>query len=111
MPRMADTVSVGANATVDNVLSGKLYEILKRPSALRFLAAAAATGIKATIVVGSEVIVDDALVSLANRYPVIPDDTLAEHGGFAHDRLVFRLRNTTAGAIVVNWVVDVTEVA
>lgn len=100
MSVMTDVRSVAANATVENVLAGKVHEFLPEDSIIRLLAAAAAVGMRASLLVGESVLVDDQELSDSNRFPINPDDLLAEGAGFGADRLVLRLRNTTAGAIV-----------
>lgn len=110
MNRMSDVRSVAANTTVDNVMSGKLHEFLPVPSVVRLSCVASAAGIRATLIIGGEVVVDSQEVSGANRYPILPDDIVGEGAGFRGDRVVLRLQNTTAGALTVNSVVDVTPI-
>ena len=99
MSAMTDVRSVGANATVDNVLAGKIFEFAGSNSIARLLATASAVGLRLSFIVGNEVQLDDQEISSANRFPVTPDDLLAQTGALKGDRLVLRLRNTTAGAI------------
>lgn len=99
--------SVGANTTTGNVMAGKTLEFVAEPSILNFYIVAAAAGIFATVVVGGEIVVDDQEVSQANRWPRLNEDLLARVGGSPGERIVVRLRNSTAGAIVVNSVVEV----
>jgi len=100
MAVMTDSQSIAANATVDNVLAGKLAEFLPEDSVLRLYATGSATGVQASLLVGGEALVDDQLISDANRFPIIEDDLVAEGAGFEGDRLILRLRNTTGAAIV-----------
>ena len=97
---MTDYESVAANTTTGNILAGKNKEFLEEASILQIGVCAAAIGLRCTVVVGTEVIVDDQEVSAANHMPIFPDDILAEGGGFAGDRVTVRLRNTTAAPIV-----------
>lgn len=110
MNRMTDVRSVAANTTVDNILSGKLHEFLPQASTVRLAQAASAAGVRTTLIVGGEVIIDSQEISNANRFPVLPDDIIGEGAGFRGDRVVLRLQNTTAGAITVNSAVDVTPI-
>lgn len=102
--------SVSANASTANVLDGKAEVYLTRNSALAFYIVAAAVGIFATVLVGDSVVVDDQEVSGINRFPIRPDDLFARSGGAAGDLILVRLRNSTAGALLVNTVVDVQAV-
>jgi len=96
---MTDVQSVGANITTGNVLAGKAMEFVPEASVVQIGITASAVGLHATVVIGSEVVVDDQEVSAINRMPQFPEDTLAEGGAFPSDRITVRLRNTTAAAI------------
>jgi len=107
MSVMTDRRSVAANATVQNALAGKVHEFLSEDSLIRVAAVAAAVGMNVSVLVGAEVLVDDQEISAANRYPVIPDDVVAEGAGFGGDRLILRYRNTTGGAIVIQSILGI----
>jgi len=105
MPVMTDANrSVAANTTVDNVLAGKLEEFLRAPSQITLHAIAQAVGVRISLVVGGEVALDDQEISARAGAiaTIIPDDYVVSTAGFANDRLILRLRNTTGAAIVVN---------
>lgn len=99
--------SVAANAATDNVLDGKPEVYLSSASALTILVSAAASGLRATVLIGDTVVVQDQEVSDTNRYPFLPDDFLAEMGGAPGDLVYVSFRNTTGAAIVVTTVVQV----
>lgn len=106
--RMSGTLSVAANATSANVLAGLQHEFLAGAAAVSLAATSSATGINATLTIGGRVIVDDMYISLANRFPILPDDTICSgEAGIGGERMVLRFRNTTAGALTVIWAVDV----
>jgi len=102
--------SVAADSSTANVLDGKPEVYLSRNSGLAFYLVAAAVGIFATVLVGDSVVIDDQEISGINRFPIRPDDLTARSGGAAGDLILVRLRNSTAGAILVNTVVDVQAV-
>lgn len=99
MPSMTDVRSVAANSTVDNVLTGKIFEFANQNAVASLLATASAAGLRISFIIGNEVQLDDQEISSANRFPVTPDDFLTRGGALKADRIVIRLRNTTAGAI------------
>lgn len=101
MPIMTDRQSVAANAVVQNVLAGKMDEFLRENSRIALYMTASAVGLNGVLLVGGESSLDDQEISAANRFPVVPDDFLAEAGGIPGDRVLVRARNTTAGAITV----------
>jgi len=107
MPTIARSISVAANARTLNVLAGEQFEFVPGFSAIILSIAAAATGINADFNVGGVVILADALVSDANRFPIAPDDTLSEIGANPNDRLFLAFLNTTGGAIIVRYKVAI----
>lgn len=107
MAVMTDNQSVGANAVVENILAGKLHEFLPEASIVTVAISAAAVGMNASVLIGGESIMQDQEVSGSNRFPVVPDDTVAQGAGFAADRLIVSLRNTTGAAIIVRSMITV----
>jgi hypothetical protein len=99
MPIMTDRQSVPANTTIQNVIQGKLHEFLSEPSRIGLYATGSAVGLNYSLLIGGEALVDDQEVSAANRFPVVPDDFVAEGGGLQGDRILVRVRNTTGAAI------------
>jgi len=108
MPRMQEgNLSVAANSTSTNRVAGLTHEFLDRPATIILAAAAAAVGLTCSLLVAGVALVDDQSVSQANRFPLVPDDIIASEdvdGG----RILLRFRNTTGGAIIVHWLIDVT---
>ena len=101
-------LSVGANSVSTNQLAGQLYEFLQVRSLVRFRAAGSAAGLNTTLigVPRPGPVVNDQPISQANRWPVLPDDLVTQFPGSAGTRLVLTFRNTTGGALTVNWIVE-----
>jgi len=97
------SASVPADSTTTNLIAGDINEFLGRPSVVSLFITAAAAGLRAQLLVGKDVVIDDQEVSDANRFPQTPEDFLARGGGMAGERITLRLRNTTGGAIVPQW--------
>ena len=106
MPRIAGSIAVGANQVSTNQVQGTLEEFITRPSYIRLASASSVTGMNGTLIVGRTALCNDQFISLANRFPIIPDDVVIEHS-VNRGRMILTFRNTTAGAITVNWFVDV----
>lgn len=108
--RLSDAArSVAANAKSTNILSDKVGRIITVPSLLRVLSAASAAGMRITVMLGVEAVVDDQEISRANRFPIYPDDIVQEFGATGpNDELFIFLRNTTAGALTADTVVDIS---
>jgi len=102
-------VSVGAGATVENVLSGSAFEFLRRNAIVSIGVTAAATGTFVTIQSGGDIVMEESPTAVLTTYPVIPDNMYYNDVGVAGDRLVVRLRNPTAGAIVMRTIVQITD--
>lgn len=105
MPTMQDSLSVAANAVSANVLAGQLYEFVEAGTPVTVSVTGAATGLRSTFICGIPLINDQA-INLQNRFPLIPDDII-HSGEVPGGRMVLTFRNTTVGAIVAFWRVDV----
>lgn len=110
MPVIQREISVAANSTNDNALSGSAFEFLRRNAVISAGVTAAATGIVFNINSGADVVVEESDAVIATRFPIIPDEMYYNDVGVQGDRLVIRLRNTTGGALVVRVLVQITEI-
>lgn len=108
MPTIQKEVSVGANATVDNLISGSSFEFLRRNSVVSIAAVGSATGLVMAVQSGSDIVLEEAPLLVKTTMPTIPDDFYYNDVGVAGDRLVLRIRNTTAGALTVRAIVQIT---
>jgi len=104
---ISDSISVAANSRSTNVLAGQQFEFLPARASVQLRAASAATGIRADMNLGGEQLAVDTLVPPTNRFPIAPDDTMLTTTGVKGERLFLTFRNTTAGAIVVQYVVEI----
>ena len=109
--RTQGVTNLAAGATNSNVLSGSVFEFVKRPTRVRFYVVGNAAGeARATIQSGTDVLMEESPVSRAARFPIDPDDRTAEDIAMPGDRLILKLRNVGAGAIDVFWAVDAHEI-
>lgn len=105
---VTDRRVVAANAKVDNVLSGSIYEFLGEDSLVEFGMQASAVGLNAAVVSGTDVLMDDQEIGAQNRFPIYPDDfTLNDIAGEG-ERLKVGYRNTTGVAITAFTAVKIT---
>jgi len=107
MPVIQKEVSVAANATVDNLISGSSFEFLRGNAVVSIGIVGSATGLVASIQSGSDIVLEEAPLLVKTTMPTIPDDMYYNDVGVAGDRLVLRIRNTTAGALTVRGIVQV----
>ena len=113
MPQaFADSTSVAANSVSANVLEGTALQYIQGTRLHNLLIAAngSATGLRATLIVGEQSVLDDVPISDANRYPNADQDFLFNAGAQPGDRVVLRFRNTTAGALTAQWLVKDTVI-
>lgn len=110
MPVIQKEVSVGANATVDNLLSGSSFEFLRSNAVVSIGLAGSATGLVASVQSGSDIVLEESPILVKTTMPTIPDDMYYNDVGVQGDRLVVRIRNTTAGALTVRCVAQITQV-
>ena len=101
MPIIRKEISVAANATVDNVFTGSIYEFLPWNAAINMGITGSATGLVATVNTGWDRIQEEAPVNILTTFPVIPDNMDIQDRARGGERLVVKVRNTTAGALTV----------
>lgn len=111
MPMIRRSVSIPANSTVDNLISGSIYEYLPWNAAVSaglISEGAAATDLLLTVNSGSDTVLEEAPTrfAAAGTFPTIPDDMDIQDVAGAGERLVFKVRNTTAGALNANLLVQ-----
>lgn len=111
MPVIQKEVSVPANGALENLVSGSAFEFLRSNAVVSMGLTADATGLVANIQSGADIVLEESPVQIkANLFPTIPDEMYYNDVGVLGDRLVVRVRNTTAGAIIVRALVQVTQV-
>lgn len=108
MPVIQKEIAILANATVDNLISGSSFEFLRGNAVVSAGIVGSATGLVGTIQSGSDIVLEEAPLAIKGTMPIIPDDMYYNDVGVAGDRLVFRVRNTTAGTLTVRAIVQVT---
>lgn len=101
MPAFQNLVSIPANSTIENVMSGSQFEFAPYDAAVDFAIVAAAVGVVADVTTGSDVVAE--AMTVANRTPLIfpqlPDDFIASDVVARGERIKVRVRNTTGAAI------------
>ncbi len=108
--RLADEArSVALNTKSGNILADKVGRVINVPSLIRVLSTASAAGMRISILLNAESVVEDQAISRANRFPIYPDDIVHEFGATGpNDELFIFLRNTTGAALTADTVVDIS---
>ena len=110
MPVIQKTVSIAANAVNDNILSGSAFEFARGNVLISMGITQSATGLFVTINSGSDIVLEESEPVIKTTYPIIPDEMYFTDVATVGDRLVIRVRNSTAGALVVKAIVQVTNI-
>jgi len=110
---MQGATAVAANTTNENVLNAQRYE--RCPFELAeggLYVAGSAAGLTAELNVGGRSVTPPTTVNAQNRLPVVPDDSLIEDWEAGEGELIqLRVVNTTAGALTINWRVELEDVS
>ena len=101
--------SIAANATNDNLVSGSAFEFAQRNQIVSLGITAAATGLFCTIQAGPQIILEESPMPIATRFPIVPDEFYYIFAMAQGDRLVVRVRNSTAGALVSRLLAQVAD--
>lgn len=109
MPVIQKELSILANSVNDNILSGSSFEFLRSNSVVSAGLVGSATGLVANIQSGSDIVLEESPLAVKTTMPIVPDEMYYNDVGVAGDRLVVRVRNTTAGTLTVRAIVQVTS--
>lgn len=111
MPMIMVETTVGAGGLNNNIVSGSAFEFARGRQVVSLGITQAATGMFAQAQAGADIIVEEFSPPVLTRYPIIPDEMyftdVMENG----DRLVIRVRNPTAGGIIVRAAIQMSQVA
>jgi len=113
MPTISGSISVAANAVSANVLAGSAFEFVAQPSIIKLAntqAGAAPTDITADFQIGGESLAQGAIVSDRAAFPTMRDDMFVEAGAQPGERLFLTYANTTAGALIVTFLIDIMPI-
>ena len=111
MPSIVRSVSVGAGAVDENILSGSAFEFARANTFVSMGIVQAATGCFVTIQAGGNVVAEEFEPPIeATAFPQTNEDMYFNDFAVTGDRLVVRVRNSSGGAIVVRAVVQITNV-
>lgn len=103
--------AIPANGVNENVLAGSAFEILRGNAIVSVGLTAQLAGLVASIQVGSTAVLEESPIEIkANEFASVPDEMYYNFAGVGNDRIVVRVRNTTAGAIDVRALVQITLV-
>lgn len=110
MPTIARAESVAANATVQNTVAGSAYEFARTRQIAAVGITQAATGLFCTIQSGADIVAEEFEPFILTTPPILPDHMYFNDVMEVGDRLVIRVRNSTAGAIIIRTIAQIAQV-
>ncbi len=110
MPVIQIEETVVAGGVNNNIFSGSAFEFARRRQVMSMGIVQSATGMFATIQAGSDIIAEEFSPAIKTSYPIIPDEMYYTDVMEPGDRLVTRVRNPTAGNLVIRAVCQIQEV-
>lgn len=110
MPVIQKLVSIPANSANENILAGSAFEFLRSNAVVSIGVVGGAAGLVANIQSGADIVLEESDLAVSTDFPIIPDEMYYNDVGVQGDRLVIRVRNTTAGALDVRAMVQVTPI-
>jgi hypothetical protein len=102
--------SVGANATVENVIAGSTFEFARTNQLVSIAAVAAATGLFVTINNGTDIVAEEFEPRIRTTFPLLNEDFYYQDVSTPGDRLVIRVRNSTGAPVILRTIVQVTGI-
>ncbi len=114
MPQIIGSTSILTGVTNANVLSGLLFErVGGRGAQIKLFAVVTTVGnygeMTCTLIAGSDVLVQDAVLNENVLGPQVPRDSVAAGVALPGDQLVLSITNNGAGTNVAGWIVDITN--
>jgi hypothetical protein len=110
MSVIQNQVSIAAAGSNNNLLSGSAFEFARTRQLVSIGVTASVTGGFIGITVGSDLVLEDTPPYVSAAYPIIPDQMFYNDVAQPGDRLVIRARNPSGGAIVFNYIVQISTV-
>lgn len=108
MPTILTELSIAANTTNSNIIQGSTYEFARGSGVMSLGMTQSATGLVGNVQAGADVVAEAFNLPIATRYPIIPDEMYMAAGLSPGDRIVERVQNTTAGALTVRAVTQLS---
>ena len=100
---MTVQTSIAANATNDNVFTGRRFERATEDCFLSLYTTGSAAGLQQELNIGGRSISPRDVVNTQNRVPVVPDDLIvSDVEVYKGDLIQLTVSNTTGGALTHN---------
>lgn len=110
MPQILKQTTIVANTTNENVIAGSLFEFARSNQLLSMGSLASGDGLLLTISVGDQVILEESPMPEGTDFPRIPDEMYFNDVAAQGDRIVVKIRNSTAGDLIARTIVQAVNV-
>lgn len=110
MPVIQKEISVPANGTIENALSGSAFEFARSNQLVSGGVTAAAAGLFVTVQSGADIVLEESPAAIKASFPIIPDDMYYNDVATLGDRHVVRIRNSTGAIVVARVLVQITAI-
>ena len=108
MPMIMVETSIPAGASNPNLYTGSAFEFARARGVVSIGVAQSATGMFCTLQAGADIIAEEFSLPILTRFPIIPDEMYFTDVVEQGDRIVARVRNPTAGALIARSVVQMS---
>src|SRR6266700_1427045 len=111
MPTVQNVLVALPAGAINNVVAGSAYEFAPYHCRIDIAVVGNAAGDqRATVQVGSDVLLEESPISRQARVPVWPDDYSLSDVAAKGDRLKIAIRNAGAGAVDTFWAIRITPI-
>ena len=108
MPMIMIEQSIAATTVEPNLYTGSAFEFARMRGIVSIGVVQSATGMFCTLQAGGDIIAEEFSIPIKTTYPIIPDEMFFTDVVESGDRIVARVRNPTAGALVARSVVQLS---
>lgn len=109
MPLILEERSIAAGASVD-LFDNSIFRYLPWNAAVSIGITQSATGCVATVLSGSDTLLQESALPIATVFPKIPDEMYLQDVAGAGELLTAKVRNTTGGALTVRMAAQLTPI-
>ncbi len=102
-------VTIPANVTNENILAGSQYEFARRRCLVSIGLTQSATGLRANINSGGDVVAEVFQPQIKASFPIIPDEMYYNDVMEVGDRLSIPVQNVTGGSLDCYCIVQIQD--
>lgn len=101
--------ALAAAEVVANLYAGSNFTFLASASIIVAGIVGSATGLVASLQIGARIVVEESPLMILGTMPIIPDHMFFSGIGLQTEQIICRVRNTTAGALTVRSICQLSD--